>query len=193
MSLLKIKTTLTILFLTPLEEADWSDSQHDATRVQNRYFCKQEKLVPGFDLVVHLTVLSVCFGFYSRRSCAPVRTHKAAPLLIPGGALALHRRTNTTTTGRGRLEVLTVSAEQLWWSLRGNFWPMFVCVKEGVTLNEFIISILLHQFLVLERVLHSASVVLILRLQRCKSHLLLQYVLHCKVSILHSHFKQWWF
>lgn len=146
MSLLKIKTTLTILFLTPLEEADWSGSQHDATRVQNRYFCKQEKLVPGFDLVVHLTVFSVCFGFYSRRSCAPVRTHKAAPLLIPGGALALHRRTNTTTTGRGRLEVRQCLQNGCG-EASGTIFDLFVCVREGRCHSQFIISILLHQFL----------------------------------------------
>lgn len=46
-------------------------------------------------------MLTFSFGFYSRRSCAPVKT-QAAPSVIPGAAPALRHRTNTTTTGRGR-------------------------------------------------------------------------------------------
>lgn len=117
---LKIKTTLTVLFLTPLEPADWLGFQPPGV-LFDIFGSRRNSFHKLVHLLVRLTVLSVSFGSYSRRSCAPVRTHKAAPLLIPGGALALHRRTSITTTGRGRLEVPTVVS---------------------VTLNEFIISIL---------------------------------------------------
>lgn len=46
-------------------------------------------------------ILTFSFGVYSRRSYAPVKI-QVAPSVIPEGAPALHHRTNTTTTDRGR-------------------------------------------------------------------------------------------